>query len=45
MDKCKGCLCNTCSCACQKCVMCANSEYAEIDWIDMYIEDCESYEL
>lgn len=43
-NSCEGCLCDTCSGACQNCLMCAKAEYAENDWEDMYTDECEGFE-
>ena len=42
-DKCKGCLCDKCSNACQECPRCSNSEYAEVDSDNMKVLECKSF--
>ena len=44
MDKCKNCMCGSCSNACQNCSNCINAEYAEDNYEDLKILECEDYD-
>jgi len=44
INKCEGCKCDTCSNHCQRCFDCLNSEEPELNAIDLYAPECDSYD-
>ena len=44
LDKCIGCKCLTCTNMCQGCCGCINASDVDDDCIDLYLDECESYD-